>query len=429
MSGLDSKQVSATEGFRARGRALGMALAMTASLALTGCSSVPDAVNPVEWYRGVQGWWSDDDQQEADRKAAEGKPIPGEGKPFPKLDSVPGKPRISTEADRKAAAGQLAADRDQARYTDQQVRLQTDDRPAPPPEPPPPPAPSSSGPRSSAPSSSELPPAAAPAPSGPATQQPPPPAMSSSEVASPPAPPRMAPSPPPVAQVTPPPMEAPAPAGQSNAVPAPGGTAQAPGGSMPFGAPPPDIAAMDGAAPSAGDAAAPAPPASNGAAGYRPTRSPFSPRFPAGVETGAAPPPPAANEFAGYAGYTPYGSAVEGGTPIATVTFAVGSSRIDAAGRRAIRAAAQQQKARGGMLQVIGHASSRTRDLSPVRHHMVNFRVSVDRASAVARELVRQGAAPGSIQVTAVSDSEPAFFEVMPAGEAGNRRAVIVLGN
>jgi outer membrane protein OmpA-like peptidoglycan-associated protein len=146
------------------------------------------------------------------------------------------------------------------------------------------------------------------------------------------------------------------------------------------------------------------------------------------VETGAAP-PPAANEFAGYAGYTPYGSAVEGGTPIATVTFAVGSSRIDAAGRRAIRAAAQQQKARGGMLQVIGHASSRTRDLSPVRHHMVNFRVSVDRASAVARELVRQGAAPGSIQVTAVSDSEPAFFEVMPAGEAGNRRAVIVLGN
>jgi outer membrane protein OmpA-like peptidoglycan-associated protein len=209
-----------------------------------------------------------------------------------------------------------------------------------------------------------------------------------------------------------------------------GGTAQAPGGSVTFGAPPPDIAVMGGAAAVAPAPVFDAPPpqamAMQPAAGFRSPRTPFSPRFPAGVQ-------PSYNAPAmvgGPVGVTPQGTVpMVAGTPVATVQFGVGSSKIDASARRAIRDAAAQQKASGGILHVIGHASSRTKNLSPMRHQMVNFRVSVDRANAVVRELMRAGVPAGAIQVTAVSDTEPVYYEVMPAGEAGNRRAVIVLQN
>jgi flagellar motor protein MotB len=43
----------------------------------------------------------------------------------------------------------------------------------------------------------------------------------------------------------------------------------------------------------------------------------------------------------------------------------------------------------------------------------------------VARELMRLGVKPGKIFVGARSDSNPIYYESMPAGEAGNRRAEI----
>ena len=58
---------------------------------------------------------------------------------------------------------------------------------------------------------------------------------------------------------------------------------------------------------------------------------------------------------------------------------------------------------------------------------MINFRVSVDRANAVARELIRLGSKKNQLSVDAVSDTAPLYYEVMPMGEAGNRRAEIYL--
>ena len=58
---------------------------------------------------------------------------------------------------------------------------------------------------------------------------------------------------------------------------------------------------------------------------------------------------------------------------------------------------------------------------------MVNFKVSVDRADAVARELIRLGVNKEELVVDAISDAQPVYFEFMPTGEAGNRRAEIYL--
>lgn len=80
---------------------------------------------------------------------------------------------------------------------------------------------------------------------------------------------------------------------------------------------------------------------------------------------------------------------------------------------------------RGGAIRVEGHASSRTRNMDPVQHHLVNFNVSLNRANAVANELIRQGVPPESVFVAAMSDSQPLFYEVMPAGDAGNQRVEI----
>ena len=58
---------------------------------------------------------------------------------------------------------------------------------------------------------------------------------------------------------------------------------------------------------------------------------------------------------------------------------------------------------------------------------MLNFKVSVDRADAVARELIRLGVKKRELVVDAMSDAQPVYFEFMPTGEAGNRRAEIYL--
>ena len=63
--------------------------------------------------------------------------------------------------------------------------------------------------------------------------------------------------------------------------------------------------------------------------------------------------------------------------------------------------------------------------MDPVQHHLVNFTVSLNRANAVARELVRQGIPTESVFVAALSDSQPLYYEVMPAGDAGNQRVEI----
>ena len=122
------------------------------------------------------------------------------------------------------------------------------------------------------------------------------------------------------------------------------------------------------------------------------------------------------------------GSRTQGGsTRVATILFLSGSAGLNARDRQILANVRRLHKERGGKLRVIGHASSRTRNTNAIRHKMINFKVSVERADAVAHELMRLGIKRNDIFVDAVSDSQPIYFEIMPSGEAGNRRAEIYL--
>ena len=112
---------------------------------------------------------------------------------------------------------------------------------------------------------------------------------------------------------------------------------------------------------------------------------------------------------------------------VATIRFENGSSKLSTRDRQILANVIRLKKERGGRIRVVGHASSRTRNTDPVKHKMINFRVSVARADVIAKTLIRMGADRAQLQIDAISDSSPEFLEVMPTGEAGNRRAEIYL--
>ena len=118
----------------------------------------------------------------------------------------------------------------------------------------------------------------------------------------------------------------------------------------------------------------------------------------------------------------------QGAQMVATIQFPNGSSRLNARDRRILRDVSALQRQGGGRVTVIGHASHRTRDMDTDRHNRVNQNISQDRAEAVSRELIRLGVAAENIQVSAMSDSRPLYYEFMPTGEAGNRRTEIYIG-
>ena len=85
------------------------------------------------------------------------------------------------------------------------------------------------------------------------------------------------------------------------------------------------------------------------------------------------------------------------------------------------------QRERGGKLHVIGHSSSWTGDRNPVRHNMINFGLSLDRANTVAREFVRLGLKSNMVSIGAMSNSRLMNIDGMPSGEAGIHRVEIFL--
>lgn len=108
-----------------------------------------------------------------------------------------------------------------------------------------------------------------------------------------------------------------------------------------------------------------------------------------------------------------------------TVYFGLGSAALSRDGRRRLRRIADLYRENGGKVRVVGHASSRTRDLPIERHKMINFEISLDRATRVANELIKLGVDSDAIQTVAMSDNHPLYYEWMPSGEAGNRRTEI----
>ncbi len=382
------------------------AVALAAVFTLSACSSVPDYANPVEWYRGVADWVSSDDSDTESGLVAATPPAeqraPGGDQPFPSLATTPERPTPTPPEQRQQIAEGLAADRDRARYTDEVLRRG--------------PASSASTQVAAAPPPPPAPVAAAPAP---APAEPPRPArppertetatMTAPVPVPPPAPLGSPPPPPGLERVTPPP-----------APPAVTRTLDAP----PAPPPPPQMADVrsvyeqrlaESAPATAPVAAAPAPaPAPAPTVAAAPAAAP-DPAPAMGVELAALPGGDAVAEQPSVS------------VQVADIYFAHGSASLDGRDRRVLREVIALQKARGGRIRVVGHASHRTGSMDLAAHKLANFSISVARANAVARELVQLGADRNVVLASARADLEPVYREIMPNGEAGNRRAEVFL--
>ncbi|HKQ09967.1 MAG TPA: OmpA family protein [Rhizomicrobium sp.] len=127
---------------------------------------------------------------------------------------------------------------------------------------------------------------------------------------------------------------------------------------------------------------------------------------------------------------TPLGMAatMNGGiAPTQTIYFPGDTTSLPKAARAKVSQAVTAFQAGGGTgtVKVVGHASSRTANMSVERHLEVIFQKSQARANAVAQALIKAGVPADRVQIEAVGDSQPIFYESMPKGEDGNRRAEI----
>lgn len=435
----------------------GSALAVV--LALGACSSVPDAVNPIEWGKSVGEMFDGEDESAA--KSDE--PIPGEDGEYPNLSDTPAKPVVTGDQERDALIAGLAADRANAQYT-QGGRRQ------------------SSPPVNALQSAPEVPvsqPVIEPAPTT---------SVSSSAMAEP--------------QATEP---APAPTATSSAVSsAPSGStiadewnAKAPASgpvatSAPVPPAPSEMSAADAAALAEAQAAIDAAQnnssreqqlAAYDAAQAAQTGEPEMPssgdpvmdqyqrRLAEGngvfANEPAAMPSATPGQDFDYSVYSDNGAVVVdesqfgGGygdsvmvdevasndalaarlgvrsidqlapavneVQVAQIQFAHGSTNLGGSDYSVLEQVAATWQQTSGFIRVIGHASMRTGDMSLENHLTVNRRVSEGRASAVVSRLISLGVSPDAIFVGADGSADPRYYEGIPAGEAGNRRVEIYL--
>lgn len=110
-----------------------------------------------------------------------------------------------------------------------------------------------------------------------------------------------------------------------------------------------------------------------------------------------------------------------------TFYFDNGSSSLDSKYNSKIREIVKLAKQNNATINVYGFASSRTRNTDIVSHKLANFNISMKRAENVAAALKRAGLPAKKIVVEALSDSTPAYLEVMPEGEKLNRRAEVYI--
>lgn len=390
-----------------RGPRASFGVAILGLAVLGGCSEIPDALNPVEWYKDTVDYLSEDERAGGDSKGAEksglaadrGAPPPGAGKPFPNLASVPERPKPTPAEQRRSAVEGLVADAERRRYSSETITRQGE------------PAGTFETTAKEPPPVPSFPVAQAPVAPVPVTQAPAAPVMQplAAPVMQPPAAPAIPSSPPPPPAALPGGVEEAYRAGLAQRLPQ-GGSAQPAAGGLPANA----QAAI--------------------------AEEPFSTVVvsSAGVELVNFGAPPPARPLAGLtarpafrAGMAPPASAftLSGSAQmVATIQFTNGSSRLDARDRRILRDVSLLQRQGGGKVTVIGHASHRTRNMDTDRHNRVNQQISRDRADAVSRELIRLGVAAGDIEVSAMSDFRPLYYEFMPSGEAGNRRTEIYFG-
>ncbi|MCW9033149.1 MAG: OmpA family protein [Rhodospirillales bacterium] len=373
---MDDKKLIGTK------RSLRLALALAAPLIIVGCSSVPDALNPAEWYRDtMDAISSDDDEAPVQAQQAEAKSG---------AESGSGSSEQTTVKEQERIQEGLVADRDQGRYSDEDLTRQGEAMSPLKPETPQVAA-KVQPVQNAAPTSAAAPMAPQQAQAAPVSQP-----QSLQEVY------RNA-----LAQKLPyaTSNRAPMPSAPVGQMPQQVATASMPykGGSMET-----VIISSSGVH-------------SGGAFNARfldqaPTGTLSANIIPTAITQDGANPLSAFNVNGASQSYK-----------IATIQFGVGSANLSGNDQSILRKVASLQKKRGGTIRVVGHASSRTRNMDKVRHDTVNLTTSTQRADKVAKMLMRLGVAPTTLYVGAVSDTDPVYYEVMPSGEAGNRRAEVYI--
>ncbi|MGJ3258932.1 MAG: OmpA family protein [Rhodospirillales bacterium] len=378
-----------------------MAIVIGSSLVLSACSKVPDAINPAAWYRSTSDFIAGDEQESPENagnqlRADRGKAPPGADGESPNLARVE-----QQMQQRENMQSGLAADTQGRKYADSVQRqdeaakdsLYAEDKT-------PPPAPQVEAQKA----------APDPQPAKPVTS------------AEPPAPPTPKPDAPQDQTVT-------QSAEQTKQEPV---TSVSNGPDASFGIDPgmkqrlqQQLAEIQARAADQGSLL----PSDMGNAGDEGTVIISS----GGVETAMA---PGSMQFRNTGGMQSGPVANNGALPlpssstkVATILFRNGSSGLDANDRKILADVARLQRENNATVRVIGHASQRTRNMDPNRHKQANYEVSVMRANQVASELQRLGIASERILTAAVGDNQPIYLEVMPSGEAGNRRTEIYLSN
>ncbi len=381
------------------------------ALALAGCTSVPDYANPVEWYHDVVDTF--DDEAETDVTAPQ--PVPGADEPYPSLSEVPvAPPREMSVAEMDIVAEGLIADRENARYTDEEIRRQGDETTT------------LAAPEETAPvvMAEPVPPAATVIMEPAAEER-------AQVLEAPPMPPAQT-----SADAWPQAALQPAAGIEQPAMPSP--TYQSTAAAIPAYSPTPVAAPSPVYTPASTPVYLPTAPAD--------VKRSFGNYFSASGPAAVAPPPSQTQIAMADAGSVPLGTPIAGGVTTgqrltdysslragasvraAVITFRSGSAKLSGEGRKALREVAKLYKEGGGSsVRIIGHASNRTREMSAEKHALVNFDVSLRRAHTVADELIRLGVPAQVLYIGAVSDTEPVYFEWMPSGEAGNRRAEVFI--
>ena len=115
--------------------------------------------------------------------------------------------------------------------------------------------------------------------------------------------------------------------------------------------------------------------------------------------------------------------------PVARVTFNHGSSQLSDEDLLKIKKVANLfYENKGKKIVIVGHSSSRTNyDMDLTKHALVNFNISLERATKVMSEFSTIGLNSQRIELVAMSDAKPLYAEIMPRLEAANRRAEIFI--
>lgn len=118
--------------------------------------------------------------------------------------------------------------------------------------------------------------------------------------------------------------------------------------------------------------------------------------------------------------------AIRPGEAAATIRFKEGSARLSQGDRDTLARVAAMAKEARARVKVVGHAG-RPNGGEGAKAEIAEFGLSLDRANAVAAELIRNGIPAERMTVEALGDAEPLVIAGSAAAEAVNRRAEVFL--